>query len=169
MMKIRKKLRSNGGYALVYAVVAMTLMLAVVAGLTLTSVRGLRTQQAAVESLQKRYEAAGEMEEVFAKIAKYTFTPTSNVNNKIDAVSSFKTDFEKLGNILEFQDPTDEKGSIIVKVSSSDEAKVTADLSVTYEVKEEDKGTGGTPAQKTYTFTVTSVSYQSYSYTEATT
>ena len=157
MMKIRKKLRSNGGYALVYAVVAMTLMLAVVAGLTLTSVRGLRTQQAAVESLQKRYEAAGEMEATFANIAKYS--GTISASGRDDAKKQFKDGFEREFEINSNDLEDDETNQIFtVKISSSG---VDAVLSVSYEVVED--------TVKGYVGRVTSVSYESYSYTEATT
>lgn len=164
-MKIRKKLRSNGGYALVYAVVAMTLMLAVVAGLTLTSVRGLRTQQAAVESLQKRYEAAGEMEEIFAEIAKCTFTSTVS---KDEAMSGFKGKFDTIsGTFSNFNDVTAEsRFTVTVSSTTDDGAKVEATLLVNYKGTEKDDNTTG---EKNYTVSVTSVSYKSYSYTEATT
>lgn len=164
MMKIRKKLRSNGGYALVYAVVAMTLMLAVVAGLTLTSVRGLRTQQAAVESLQKRYTAAGEMEKIFAKIATATDLKSISINatSKDTAVESFIQKVKDVDNVIisSVVKDSNKEDSLIVEVVTSG---VSATLSLTYNVTE------NTSPNETYTFSVTSVSYESYSYTEATT
>ena len=157
MMKIRKKLRSNGGYALVYAVVAMTLMLAVVAGLTLTSVRGLRTQQAAVESLQKRYTAAGKMEEIFAKIAKYndeSITEEDKDEAKKKFQEHFSSEFVKSGDKLE-DDSMKKIFTVTISLSGVD-----AVLLVRYDVAKD--------AGK-YVGKVTSVSYESYSYTEATT
>lgn len=218
-MRLMKKLRSNGGYALVYVVVAMTLLLAIVGGLGLTAVRNLRTQQSAVSLLQSRYEAAGEVEKVFTKIwnnTEVTYDPSAAETPSavsLLAAGEGAADDEKAA-INEFVEKIKGCGdsgmvsvtsyeyddSVLVTVTATvSGATVKADLLVKYAVKKEEKPNpdstepetpptvpdttegaesdppeeGGEPTEPakeyTYTVSVTSVSYQSYSveYTEA--
>ena len=149
-----KKLRSNGGYALVYVVVAMTLMLAIVGGVTVTASRNLRTQQSAVSMMEERYKAAGEVEAIFAKIVKPE--PYKSEENTFKPDVMLEDIFTGLGLT---SITTRDDNSFTAKIEKNiGNTTVTADILVRYTVTREDAGDG----KNKYTVTVTSVSYEDY-------
>ncbi len=166
-MRLIKKLRSRGGYAMVYVVVAMTLMLAVVGGITATAARNLQTQQSAVSMMVDRYEAAGAVEAKFAEIAKIETAPIESTESEFDPESMLPLVFENLNYIIYYGD--DVNRSFTAKIEGgSDNTTITAYILVRYTVTSTG-GTESTPAadppedpKYTYTVTVTSVEYQSY-------
>ena len=172
-MRLIRRLRSRGGYAMVYVVVAMTLMLAVVGGITATAARNLQTQQSAVSMMVDRYKAAGEVEAKFAWIANFSHKTDDPIpENDFNLIGIIMDSFSGFGEIDDYNSDVEynkEIGSFNVKVVESNEnTAVTAVLSVHYSVMKEATGES-TPAadlpedpKYTYTVTVTSVEYQSY-------
>ena len=166
-MRLIKRLRSRGGYAMVYVVVAMTLMLAVVGGITATAARNLQTQQSAVSMMVDRYEAAGAVEKKFAEIAEFESGPIPSTEFTLD---------KNIFNGLHLSNLSISIGIIGVSGTFTGEYSVpkgnisiTANFSARFSVEKEPYSES-TPAadppeepqQYTYTVTVTSVEYQSY-------
>ncbi len=75
-----KRLSSRDGYALVYVVAVLTLIMLLAGGISLTATRNLKSQEAAVEQMRARYAAAGDVERVFAGIGEFENTIKSSPN-----------------------------------------------------------------------------------------
>ena len=165
---MKKKILSNGGYALAYVLVVMTVILAIAGGLSVSSVSNVKTQETAVSRMKARYEAAGEVEKIFTKIAEFKVTipipdlPGSSPNEEKVG--------KKLGELLETL--ITNAGSAVMEVTGSanmltitlqqsstdDTTTIAATLGVNYTVTSNADNTK-------YTAAVTRVTYQSYDVT----
>lgn len=175
-MKHLKK--DTGGYALLYVLVIVMVLVAISMMICTVALRNLQSQQAAVERMADKYAAQGEIEKTEVKIEALTVTGNT-IDNPTTAKESAETAykagvdaFNDTENGLKIYLDTFDMDNKIAKVTIESKNKaviVTAKLEIKLSVVT-DATTGEAPDQETeYTTTISTNSTEFTSYTIETT
>lgn len=81
--------KHDEGYVLAYVMVVVAVMAAISASVSAIAVRNIQTQQNAVQRMQDKYEAEGEIEKIVAELNSVSISETDNKTSVNDAKTAF--------------------------------------------------------------------------------
>lgn len=94
--------KNNGGYALPYVLVVMTILSLVSVSIMSNVLTGLQTQKLSTERMQKRYAAEGEIEKVFAQLHTLKGKDVEMTEESADqSLDGTETDVQKAKNRIQ--------------------------------------------------------------------
>lgn len=157
MKSLRKE---KGGYALLYVLVIVMVLVAISMMICTVALRNLQSQQAAVERMADKYAAQGEIEKIKAKIE--AFSDTENITVFVDALDAFESEISALSDTATIVAECKNTREATITISSGENTKVSATLEMEFSIIENcdppESGGGITG----YTFEVKNTSFTSY-------
>lgn len=177
--------KKNGGYALPYVLVVMTILSLVSVSIMSNVLRGLQTQQASVERMQDKYTVEGNIEKVFAQLhtmkgkeiqtteaisnEDQTFEETEaekDTKAKERIRNAFDTEVKKcLGTEVKFVKSTYDTSVYTCELTSENEgATISCIMNLKVSLKEKDVVKSEDKKEVTYAYTIESleITYSSY-------
>ena len=160
MKSLRKE---KGGYALLYVLVIVMVLVAISMMICTVALRNLQSQQAAVERMAEKYAAQGEIERIKAKIE--AFSDTKNITVLKDALDAFESGISALSDTATIVAECKNTGEATITISSGENTKVSATLKMEFNITTyyRDPNPPESESEITgYTFEVKNTSFTSY-------
>lgn len=164
MKSLRKE---KGGYALLYVLVIVMVLVAISMMICTVALRNLQSQQAAVERMANKYAAQGEIEKIKAEIEKLSLSGTGDRSAAISAYKEKLNEFREENAIkvdipADFLSDADDSITISVKSGTTTvTAELNVNLTITTESAQEEQGeTSAT--EESYIVTTKSVTFAFY-------
>lgn len=185
-MKLRKHLRKDDGYVMVYVLIAFTILALVAGSICAVALNNLKAQKADVARMEARYAAEGELQKFVAKVEALT-TDSGGVTNgvglsetdaKETAEAAFWYEVEKLdgsdpeepddpNDVLHVSvpDPTDGSEAKVVTITAKAEkagylATIRAEAELTVQPSYDDNTSTATCTMSHWQYTSYDISYE---------
>lgn len=163
--------KHNEGYTLVMVLVVMLVLSMVSLAIMSFSLRNLQNQQAAVERMQAKYEAQGEMEQIAAQLVQtdeYTYTPglgqdeSQKLQNMITEWMAENSDIQTVQDIVIETENGANTFSCVATLKTDD---ISTEIKLTGNITKKDIKQD---AEEVYTISNLKIAYRKYSYSTVT-
>ena len=113
--------KNNEGYVLAMVMAVIAVLAVVASAMLAVGLRNVKTQQAAIERIQAKYEVEGTIEMVVAELSSVTITQDDAKTEKSGAQALFKAKLERICDKYDPETATiDEVETLITKIALTD-------------------------------------------------